>query len=461
MIQIRDCALVASFVLLLATLASADIQLVPAVSGVTGPTFLVHAGDGSNRLFILEQRGVIDVVQPGSSTATVFLDIRTRVLSGGERGLLGLAFHPLYSRNGRFFVYYTRQTDGALTIAEYTVSSNPNVAGTTETVLLTIAHPSFSNHNGGMLAFGPGGYLYIGVGDGGSANDPPNNAQNIDALLGKLLRIDVDRPDAAANTRYSSPSSNPYVGRAGRDEIFAIGLRNPWRFSFDRANDQLWIADVGQGAREEVDTPVVAGMNFGWRVYEGTSCTNTDASLCRPGSYTAPLFDYGHSGGRCSITGGYVYRGPRGTFPAGTYVYADYCSGEIFTWDGRVQTVVLDTTLGITSFGEDEQGELYVLGGGGSVDQIVPTCTAALSPGTATVLGEGGSTQIRVAVAAGCTWTAVSDSSWARLAVQNSGLTGTVTVTVEPSPEFLELRRAELTIGGATFVIVQFPRPPF
>ena len=201
----------------------AEIRLVPAFTGLSSPIFVTHAGDGTNRLFIVEQGGVIKVVRPGSSTPTTFLDIRTKVLSGGERGLLGLAFHPQYSRNGRFFVYYTRTGDGALVIAEYNASTNSDIAGTTEMTLLTIPHPGQANHNGGMLGFGNDGYLYIGVGDGGSGNDPPNNAQNPDVLLGKILRINVDQPDPVARTRYSSPPDNPFVNRAGRDEIFAVG----------------------------------------------------------------------------------------------------------------------------------------------------------------------------------------------------------------------------------------------
>ena len=203
----------------------AATTLVPVVlSGLSNPTFAGHAGDGSNRLFIEEQAGIIKVLQPGAATPTVFLDIRSRVLSGGERGLLGLAFHPGYEFNGRFFVYYTRPGDGALVIAEYGVSADPNAAGAAEKVLLTIPHPTNANHNGGMLAFGPDGYLYIGVGDGGSGNDPANNAQITNTLLGKILRIDVDVPDSARGNLYSSPADNPYFGATvGLDEIFSIG----------------------------------------------------------------------------------------------------------------------------------------------------------------------------------------------------------------------------------------------
>ena len=210
------------------------------------PVYLTNAKDGTNRRFIVQQRGQILVLQPGSSSPTLFLDISNRVLYGGERGLLGLAFHPQFSSNRRFFVNYTRRFDGATVIAEYRVSAgNPNVADTTETVLLTIPQP-YENHNGGMIEFGPDGYLYIGMGDGGSGNDPGNRAQNLEELLGKMLRIDVDRPQIP-------PPGNPFVGAPGRDEIFAYGFRNPWRFSFDRLTGELYVGDVGQSAREEID----------------------------------------------------------------------------------------------------------------------------------------------------------------------------------------------------------------
>src|SRR5215471_5422921 len=231
------------------------VQLQSIITGLSNPVYVTSAHDGSNRLFILEQAGRIRVVQPGASTSTVFLDIVSRVLSGGERGLLGLAFHPQYSINGRFFVYYTRQTDGALNVSEFHVSSDPNVANPDSEILFNgnfpIPHSTNTNHNGGCMQFGPDGYLYIGTGDGGSSNDPPNNGQNINVMLGKILRIDVDTPNGSII--YSSPPSNPFFGGTpGLDEIYAYGMRNPWRFSFDRATGQLLCADVGQSAREEI-----------------------------------------------------------------------------------------------------------------------------------------------------------------------------------------------------------------
>jgi glucose/arabinose dehydrogenase len=241
---------IAATLLCLASPARAAIQLLPIVtSGIANATFVGNAGDGSNRLFIEQQSGRISVLQPNSSTPTTFLDISAKVAFSGEQGLLGLAFHPLYATNGRFFVSYTRAGDGTIVVAEYKVSAgNRDIADPTEKVVLTIPHPTNTNHNGGMLAFGPDGYLYIAVGDGGSGNDPPNNAQNVDVLLGKILRIDINPTDTGLP--YVSPSTNPFFGAtAGSDEIFALGFRNPWRFSFDRLTGQQWVGDVGQNTR--------------------------------------------------------------------------------------------------------------------------------------------------------------------------------------------------------------------
>jgi glucose/arabinose dehydrogenase len=344
------------------------IVLDPVVTtGLSSPIYVTNAHDGTNRLFIVEQGGIIKVLQPGSSTPTVFLDITTSVLSGGERGLLGLAFHPQYSSNRRFFVNYTRQTDGAIVIAEYHTSTvDPNVADTAETPILTIAHPGAANHNGGMIEFGFDGFLYIGTGDGGGANDPPNNAQNINALLGKILRIDIDHPDGG--TPYTSPPSNPFFGATqGADEIYAYGQRNPWRYSFDRGTGQLYLGDVGQGAREEVDI-VTLGGNYGWKIMEGSICNpNINGGVCTPPpGHVPPIAEYSHSAGRCSITGGFIYRGVRSSLPTGSYVFADYCTGEIFLMQGGLNNspVLLDTPMNIPSFGQDEGGEIYVVGSG-------------------------------------------------------------------------------------------------
>jgi hypothetical protein len=307
-----------------------------------------------------------------------------------------------------------------------------------------------------MLAFGPDGYLYIGVGDGGSANDPPNNAQNIDVLLGKILRIDINSSTAA----YVSPSTNPFFGSApGRDEIFAFGMRNPWRFSFDRLTGVQWVGDVGQGAWEEVDTPIANGGNYGWRVYEGFACTNNDPSLCTPTNYLPPILSYQHLNGRCSITGGFVYRGSAGTLPSGTYVYADYCSGEIFTWDGTSQALLLDTTLNISSFGEDEAGELYVVGLGGSLSKLVSSgpCTYSIAP-TSRDLGAGAAAgSVAVTAGGGCSWTAVSNApSWLHVTSGASGTgNGTVGYSVDAYTGKPKNRKGTLTIAGRTFTVKQ------
>lgn len=353
------------------------IQLQPVVSGLSSPVFVTNARDGSNRLFIVEQGGIIKVLQPGATVPTEFLNITTRVLSGGERGLLGLAFHPQYSSNRRFFVYYTRQTDGAIRIAEYATSAgNPNVADTTEKIILEIPHPNNSNHNGGTLEFGPDGFLYLAPGDGGSANDPPNNSQNIESLLGKMIRIDINVP--GGTPPYLSPPTNPFVGVAGRDEIYAYGLRNPYRFSFDRGGTrQLYVGDVGQGAWEEIDI-ITLGGNYGWRIMEGNHCNPSfNGGVCTPPvGHIPPIAEYSSASpsSRCSITGGYVYRGRRGTVPTGAYIYADYCTGEILMLNPATssgsQTLLLDTSIFIVGFGEDEGGEIYVVGGS-AINRIV------------------------------------------------------------------------------------------
>jgi len=370
----------------LAISAQAQIALQPFLSGLTAPVFITNAGDGTNRLFVVEKGGVIKVFQPGSTTPTVFLNISSIVSTDGERGLLGLAFHPNYEANGRYFVYYTRAGDGAIEIAEYPGGG----------VIITIPHPTFNNHNGGTIAFGPDGYLYAGPGDGGSGNDPNNNAQNINSLLGKIIRIDVN-----SDSPYSSPSSNPFFGATpGRDEIYAYGLRNPYRFSFDRSTGTLWAGDVGQGAREEVDI-ITLGGNYGWRIMEGTICTpGVNPNCTPPAGHIPPVFEYSSaSGERCSITGGYVYRGTQGALPLGTYIYGDFCSGEIFT--GAAPTVLLDTSRSIVSFGEDEAGELYVVGFGGTVDKIVsnaPTAAAVTVGGRVTTASGRGIRNVVIAM---------------------------------------------------------------
>ncbi|HEX2640262.1 MAG TPA: PQQ-dependent sugar dehydrogenase [Pyrinomonadaceae bacterium] len=355
------------------------------LTGTSSPVLLRSAKDGSRRLFIVQQGGIIRVLQPGTNAPTDFINLTTKVLSGGERGLLGLTFHPQFATNGKFYVDYTRSGDGATIIAEYKTTTGNGGSNTgdinSERILLTIPQP-FSNHNGGMVEFGPDGYLYIGMGDGGSANDPGARAQNTAQLLGKMLRIDVNIPQGSTE-QYLIPPTNPFTGAgtvkcpAGStsngstcQEIYTVGMRNPWRWSFDRGGtNQLWIADVGQGAIEEVDIGT-SGANYGWRVYEGTQCTNNDPTLCNPTGFTFPIFQYSHTAGRCSITGGYVYRGGQNNLPNGAYVYADYCTGEIWRWDGAQQILLQDTPRSIISFGEDEDGEVYVCYSNGQIDKI-------------------------------------------------------------------------------------------
>lgn len=346
------------------------IELELFLDGLSNPVYLTHAGDGSDRLFVVEQPGTIRVYEQGALKAQPFLDIRDRVRFGGERGLLSVAFHPQYAENGRFFVNYTRQPDGATVIAEYRVSDNPNTAERgSERVMLVIEQP-FPNHNGGQLQFGPDGTLYIGMGDGGAAGDPLGHGQNLSTLLGALLRIDVDGREP-----YTLPTDNPFVGQAGaRGEIWAYGLRNPWRFSFDRCTGRLFLADVGQDRWEEVDL-IEKGGNYGWNVMEGVHCFRPPIG-CRTEGLELPIAEYDHSLG-CSITGGYVYRGTHILGLIGRYVFGDFCSGRIWAlrplapdaWraDEWRMDELLDTPLNISSFGEDEAGELYVLDLNGAI----------------------------------------------------------------------------------------------
>ncbi|HVF89144.1 MAG TPA: PQQ-dependent sugar dehydrogenase, partial [Blastocatellia bacterium] len=338
------------------------------LTGLRQPLYLTGAGDGSNRIFVVERTGRIKVRAPGAVSATVFLNISEEVGAGGENGLLGLAFHPQYETNRRFYVSYTRRSDGALVVAEYRASkSDPNVAQKSERPVLIIPQPS-DIHHGGMINFGPDNFLYLSTGDG-YWEDPENSAQDTASLRGKILRIDVDRPGEGAP--YSSPESNPFFGDApGRDEIYALGFRNPWRFSFDRLTGELYVGDVGHEKREEINL-VTRGGNYGWRVFEGTLCTNFEPSKCNSLRTILPLIEYDHTGGRCSVTAGYVYRGEKETLPAGAYVYGDFCTGEIFLADGAGKRLLIDTDLNITSFGEDDSGEIYVVSLGGTVHRLV------------------------------------------------------------------------------------------
>lgn len=355
------------------------IALQEFATGLSAPVEIVHAGDA--RLFIVQQGGAIRIANAdGTLKPNNFLTLTTTTIStGGERGLLGLAFHPQYATNGYFYVNYTRAGDGATVVARYSVDpGNPDLALTTGTPLITIAQP-FSNHNGGTLRFGPDGYLYIGMGDGGSGGDPGNRAQNIEENLGKMLRIDVDT--TTGPLAYGIPGDNPYVGVAGNDEIWAVGLRNPWKFSFDRLSGDLWIADVGQNAVEEINhvNSTVAGLNYGWKCYEGNAVYTPGCAVTGV-TYTFPVATYPHSGGApCySITGGYVYTGTAYPNMLGKYFFADYCINRI----GMVNTATnaisysanFATASGYTSFGQDLNGELYVAAADqGKVFRIIDT----------------------------------------------------------------------------------------
>ncbi|MEK7734832.1 MAG: PQQ-dependent sugar dehydrogenase, partial [Pseudomonadota bacterium] len=313
-------------------------------------------------LFVVEQAGRIRVIDRGGVLPEPFLDIRDRVDSGGEKGLLSVAFHPRFRENGFFYVNYTANRNGLHTVvSRFRVAEGKRVDPADETVLLRIDQP-YSNHNGGQIAFGPDGYLYIGMGDGGAANDPHNHAQNPASLLGKMLRIDVDKTDPGL--AYSIPKDNPFVGRSGyRAEIWALGLRNPWRFSFDAGSGRLWAADVGQNQVEEIDI-IRRGGNYGWRIMEGDICTPGIDDDCRKDGLEPPLHIYRHPAG-FSITGGHVYRGKNIAGLCGTYVFGDYVTKRLWGLRTDGQRVRAHRELGkgrfaVSSFGVDEAGELYI-----------------------------------------------------------------------------------------------------
>jgi len=370
-------ALAASLVIAVAgapAVAAAGLSLALVEDGFASPLYVTNAGDA--RLFVVERGGRIKIVNGGT-----FLDLSALVSQdGGERGLLGLAFHPGYATNGLFYVDYVRAGDGASVIAEYHVSAgDPDLADAASArIVLTVAQP-YGNHNGGWLGF-KGANLYIGLGDGGDAGDPGKRAQNKKVLLGKILRINPLDPDGPGGRSYSIPAGNPYVGRAARDEIWSYGLRNPWRCSFDDATGKLWCGDVGQYKFEEIDR-VKSGKatNFGWRLLEGRHYYKyphrTSGNLCTKGCKKLPIAEYAHTafgGGNCSVTGGYVSRRP-GAQLAGQYVFGDYCSGRIwmipatFPAGGVLPAPALDTSYKISSFGQGSDGRLYVVDLNGGV----------------------------------------------------------------------------------------------
>lgn len=358
-----------------ATSNSLRLQTVTAV--LSSPVFLTAPTGDVGRLFIVEQGGLIRILNSldGTPRATPFLDVAGLIVTGGEQGLLGMAFDPNYAGNGRFYIYYTN-TAGDIVIARYGVSTNPDIANAgAQAILKTIAHPTNQNHNGGMLAFGPDGCLYAGIGDGGGSGDPNGNAQNTNSLLGKILRLDPETGSACG-------TDNPFAnGTGGAPEVWSFGLRNPWRFSFDRSTGVLYIGDVGQDQREEVDAVVGPnagqGVNFGWNIMEGFACFNPPSG-CNSSGLTPPILDYSHDAGACSVTGGYVYRGTLNPAVNGSYFYADYCAGFVRSFQlqgGRPSSQntwpLLSPGGQITSFGEDARGELYILTQTGGLSRIV------------------------------------------------------------------------------------------
>jgi glucose/arabinose dehydrogenase len=350
-----------------------DLQLGLEVvaSGLSSPLHLT-APAGDARLFVVEQPGRIRIVSNGQLLAAPFLDATARISGGGERGLLAVAFDPAYASNGFFYVNYTDR-GGDTVVERYKVGSDPNRADPTSAKRILFVNQPFSNHNGGHLLFGPDGMLYIGMGDGGSGGDPQGNGQNRGVLLGKLLRIDVSRGDP-----YTIPSDNPFVGQSGaRGEVWAYGLRNPWRMAFDRTERTLYIADVGQNAIEEVDAvpAASAGLNYGWNRMEGAQCYGS--STCDRTGLTLPVLSYTHAGGACSVTGGIVYRGGKLAEVQGHYFYADYCAGWVKSFryaNGQAtdqRTWEVGNVGSVRSFGEDAAGEMYLLSSNGNVYRFV------------------------------------------------------------------------------------------
>ncbi|GGJ45451.1 PQQ-dependent sugar dehydrogenase [Deinococcus roseus] len=361
-------SLVLGMVLLASCSFAADLKLQKVIDNLSSPLGVTSAMDGSNRLFVVQQGGLIRIVKNGKLLSEPFLDIRSLTSAGGERGLLGLAFAPSYEKSGFFFVNYTDRS-GNTQVVRYKVSKDADQADPRSAQKVLSVQQPYANHNGGHLAFGKDGYLYIGMGDGGSGGDPQNNGQNLNTFLGKMLRLDV------SSLPYKIPKDNPFVGKDGKDEIWAYGLRNPWRYSFDRQTGDLWIGDVGQGEYEEVDFQKAnsrGGENYGWRLMEGKHCYEPGQN-CDKGNLEKPVHEYSHSDGQ-SITGGVVYRGKAIADLKGTYLYGDFASGKLWgiTLSGSKVSnkLLLDTGLQISSFGEDEAGEVYITDYSGSLYKL-------------------------------------------------------------------------------------------
>ncbi|HEU4996246.1 MAG TPA: PQQ-dependent sugar dehydrogenase [Gemmatimonadaceae bacterium] len=349
------------------------LKVVPVATGLSSPLFLTSSGGLDERLFVVEQTGTIRVIKNGQLLTAPYLNVTSKITCCNERGLLGLAFHPQFATNGFFYVNYT-DLSGNTKIERYHATPSADVAESgSASPVLGFAQP-FANHNGGMLLFGPDNMLWIGTGDGGSGGDPQGNGQKLTTLLGKMLRIDVD-----GASPYAIPSNNPFAGQAGnRGEIWGLGLRNPWRYAFDRVEGLLYIADVGQNAWEEVHVvpATTAGVNYGWNTMEGMHCYN--ATTCNQSGLNIPVIEYSHSDGRCSITGGFVYRGNALPGLRGHYFYSDYCVGFLrsFRYSNGAATETREWSIGdvgqVLSFGQDSQGELYILSANGTVYRLSP-----------------------------------------------------------------------------------------
>ena len=450
-------------------LAQPAITLTPLGTGgvVSAPLHAASPNDGSGRIFVVSQEGVIKIFQGGAYLSTPFLDISSLVTFNDEQGLLSMEFHPDYVDNGWFYVYYVDNltTPGSVTIARYTVSSDPNVADPSSAqIVLVVPNPFDDTHRGGRLEFGPDGYLYAGIGDSGGVGDPENRAQNTSSLFGKLLRLDVNGTGAvpcgqADPMPYAVPPTNPFVGVAGAcEEIWAYGFRNPWRFSFDRATDDLFIADVGEDSWEEIDLQPAGstgGQNYGWRLMEADHCFDPPTN-CDDGTLTHPIFEYAHiPAGRCAVIGGFRYRGTLVPDLVGMYVYGDLCSGEVFaatqsggTWSS---VVLKDTTFVISGFGEDEAGELHLTNLSGLVYRVEQTpypapALSAVSP-SPILAGDPGVTL----VATGSGFTAESVVRW-------NGSTRP-TVFVSTSELHAAISAADIASIGTAGVSVFTPAP--
>ena len=425
-----------------------EIEAVPAVvlqplaDGLPDITGIANAGAGDGRLFVTRQGGQVVIWDGSRILPEPFLDVAALVSCCGERGLLSIAFHPGYSSNGFFFVNYTDQ-QGRTVVARYRVSGDRNAADASSGVILLTIDQPFPNHNGGQLQFGPDGFLYVGMGDGGDANDPHCNAQSSASLLGKMLRIDVDQ-NVDRPPYYGIPAENPFVSTTGPAEAWAFGLRNPWRFSFDRLTGDLFIGDVGQDAREEIDyQPLTSrgGQNYGWKIMEGSLCGTQGAAGCAVApapcgdpSYTLPILEYTHEDGSCAVVGGFLYRGDAIPDLQGSYVYGDLCSGKIWaatqqsgTWSPALLPIAAPS---LTTFGEDSLGELYV-GTQGALSAIVSSTPAP--PSIATIAPASGSTRGGSVVITGANFTTRTQVAFGSLPAAVSVVSSTVLVAAAPA----------------------------